>query len=91
MHAKWETVGLLERSAGLIDGWLADAVDGARKMRDLLAKAPTVEYAQQLAQEGAFNNSCQWCQFIGMCETGRQPHLIQANYQVERWSPFADE
>lgn len=91
LHAKWETVGLLERSDALIEGWKADALDGARKMRDLLDKAPTLESAPLLAQEGTFNNSCQWCQYLGMCETGRQPHLIAANFKVERWSPFADE
>lgn len=91
LHAKWETVGLLERPEPLIEGWRQDALAGARKMRDLLVQAPNLADVQALAQEGMFNNNCQWCQFIGMCEMGRQPHLIQANLKVEWWSPFVDE
>lgn len=91
LHAKWEPVGLLERSEPLIEGWKADALDAARKMRKLLADAPNLADVQALAQEGMFNNTCQWCQYLGMCEMGRQPHLIDANYKVEWWSPFADE
>lgn len=87
-HAKWETVGLLERSEPLIEGWKADALAGARKMRELLTLAPELGDVQVLAQEGQFNNGCQWCQFIEMCEMGRQPHLIAANLKQEWWSPF---
>ncbi|MDE2099270.1 MAG: PD-(D/E)XK nuclease family protein [Patescibacteria group bacterium] len=93
LHAKWETVGLLERPQGMIDGWFADALEAATKMRKL-AETTTLDDVQNMAQEGMFNGTCSQfnstCQFAGACEMGRAAHLIQANYKVERWSPFKD-
>lgn len=94
MHAKWEMTELLERSEGFIAGWFADTVDAARKMRTLLKDAPTLESANLISQEGMFNGACfkyfTECEFAGACTTGRQAHLIEANYPYNPWSPFKE-
>lgn len=89
LHAKWEMLGLYERPEKLISGWRLDAIEAAKRMRQVFEQAATIEDACALAQEGMFNGGCRGCEFSeGVCDMGRQPHLIEQNLVEEWWNPL---
>ena len=73
-HPKWETVGLLERNAEMIQNWLDDAVPMAGNLYKLFQQVGDnmEDYLQQLAMEGQFTGECKQCEFRkGGREIGR--------------------
>ncbi|WP_413935978.1 PD-(D/E)XK nuclease family protein [Nitrospira sp. BLG_1] len=89
LHAKWEVLGLYERPGRMIEEWHQEAVQAATKMRAVFEEADSIEDVQRLSQEGMFNGSCRGCEYAeGVCDLGRQPHMIEANLVEEWWNPL---
>lgn len=89
-HAKWEIFGPLPREEQMILNWRADALAGAKRMKQLLEDAPDIHHVQQIAQEGMFTGACRWCEFARVCETGRNPQGLLGKLIVSPWDPRAD-
>lgn len=85
-HAKWEIFGPLPREDSAIHAWRADALAGAKRLKAILEDAPTLEYVQQIAQEGTFTRACRWCEFQQICEVGRHPSVM-GKLIVSKWDP----
>lgn len=90
MHAKWETVGLLERNAMMIENWLAEAVPMAEGLFRLWRTVGAdMEMLPQLQMEGMFTGECRWCEFRkGVCEIGRRPGVARAALEFAPWNPL---
>ena len=91
MHAKWETVGLLERNEQQVENWLAEAVPMAGNLYKLFKEVGDnlEEYLPSLAMEGQFTGECRWCEFRkGVCEIGRRPAVARAGLEFSPWNPL---
>ena len=90
MHAKWETVGLLERNAVMVENWLADAVTMAEGLLRLSqAVGSDMDRLPELQMEGVFTGECRWCEFRqGVCEVGRRPGVARAALEFSPWNPL---
>lgn len=85
-HAKWEIFGPLPREEAAIHSWRADALAGAKRLKAIFEEAPTLDYVQQIAQEGTFTRACRWCEFQQVCEVGRTPGVL-GKLIVSKWDP----
>jgi hypothetical protein len=88
LHTKWEIFGPLPREEALLHGWRADALAGARRMKELWDMAPTIEAAPSIAQEGLFTGACRWCELQEQCLTGRDPRRMLAGLIYKPWTPL---
>lgn len=90
MHAKWETVGLLERNEEMIANWHADAVKMAEGLFKLsMELGDDMERLNELQQEGVFTDACRYCEFKkGVCEIGRRAGVARASLEFNPWNPL---
>ena len=86
-HVKWEIFGPLPREEALLQGWRADALATARRMKAVWEAAPSVEYAPTISQEGLFTGACRWCELQETCITGRDPRRMLASLIYKKWDP----
>lgn len=90
MHAKWETVGLLERNEEMVENWYADAVTMAEGLYRLSRElGDDMDKLQALKQEGVFTDACRYCEFKkGVCEIGRRAGVARASLEFNPWNPL---
>jgi hypothetical protein len=78
LHIELRWLGPYQRDMGWLAEWEADADYLATCWETLIERAPTLGDIGGIMQEGRFNGACRFCEFEGICQTGRQPALIHS-------------
>ena len=86
-HATFDIFGPLPREEQLIHNWRADALAGAKRLKQVFEEAPTLESAPLIAQEGLFTRACRWCELMQVCESGRNRNGLLGKLIVSKWDP----
>lgn len=87
LHAKMEVFGPFPREEAIIRQWYQDAVYGAKYIMWLRDTYGTIDVLQEVPQEGRFTNSCRWCEFQRLCDTGRGKGGVVNKLIVNVWDP----
>ena len=69
---------------------IGDAITLAKKFVALKKAFTSIELVQYLPMEGAFNNSCTFCEFQEWCRADRAPSWAEQNLKKEVWSPWQE-
>lgn len=86
LHAKFQIIGPIERSAQQIEEWRDNTVKLARQYHMLLSY--TEKTARDLHTEGTFNGSCRYCEFREWCLMDRSPRQVSGSFTKTRWTPW---
>lgn len=86
LHAKSEFMGPFARSQEQFVEWRKTALSLARKFRTL-RQYDSFELLRLVRQQGAFNQSCRGCDFLGFCAANREPRLVPSMLMESRWEP----
>lgn len=92
-------VFMVERTPEQINQWHNTALVLARRYRDIVYASGeygdvTLEDIPGMPIEGAFNGSCEWCEFSQLCTMGKPVDIMRANLIHKPWEPWhgmADE
>lgn len=87
-HIRFELL-IYERSPEMIEAWKRDAIILARQFDVLRRAFPTVEHLPFARRNGAFNDSCTFCEFKKWCKVGFDAGMMNGLVESERWEPWA--
>jgi len=88
-HVGFELL-IYERSPEMIEAWKRDAIILARQFGVLKQAFPTVEHLAYARRNGAFNESCTFCEFKKWCKVGFDPGMMAGLVVEERWEPWKE-
>lgn len=83
-------LAVMSRSEAAKAQWLIDAKFLARKFLALRKAFTSVELVPYLGMEGAFNNSCTFCEFQEWCRADKATGWAEQNLKKEKWSPWQE-
>jgi len=87
-HVKFEVL-IYERQPEQIEAWKRDAIILARQFDVLRRAFPSVEHLAYARRNGAFNDSCTFCEFKKWCKVGFAPGMMAGLVEYERWEPWS--
>ena len=90
LHAESQ-IFIVERTPQQIEQWKRTAIALATRYKynlRITQENGGLDFVPELPIQGAFNGSCEWCEFKQLCTMGKPVELMHSNLIYQPWEPY---